>query len=84
MSAAIAVLVLVVAVLSASTAAEIARERGRSIVGWAVAGFVVPFGGAVLVWLSPPNGRVWRRCAHCAEQVRPRAVVCPYCGRDVA
>jgi len=75
-------LVFFFAVLSAGAATEIATDRGRSS-WWAAAGFVFPLAAPLLVWLMPPSARVYDRCEHCTEYVRPRAVVCPHCPRSI-
>jgi cyanate permease len=78
------VLGVLAAVLSATTAIDIAADRGRPGWAWALAGFALPLVAPVLVWLMPPHPRRFRHCAACAEWLRPAARVCPHCRSEVA
>jgi len=80
--AALYALVLIAALLSATTAGDIAVDRGRPQWAWTLAGLFLPVTAPLLVWLMPPNPRRYRRCADCAEWIRPVAVTCRFCGRD--
>lgn len=73
--------------------AAIANSKGRSFGGWYVFGvflflpaliaaFVIDARPAAPAGASTMAGPM-RRCPHCDEEVRPLAVVCKHCGRDM-
>ncbi|MEW6543473.1 MAG: hypothetical protein AB1411_07670 [Nitrospirota bacterium] len=56
------------------------REFGRSGPGWFFLALVLtPLAGLLLFVLPPAR----RPCPFCAEPIKPLAVVCRFCGRDV-
>jgi hypothetical protein len=71
-----------------------ANSRGRNPLGWlvlaciispllaAIVLVVLPSRGEAHSWMDKHEGRV-RSCPHCAEFIKPQAVVCKHCGRDV-
>ena len=69
----------VVAVL-ALLPAFVAYRKGRSVVGWWIAGVVAWLPALVMSFLVR-NER--RRCPHCAARVAAAATVCPSCGTDI-
>lgn len=84
--------VLILAILLGLIPAAIARNKGRSFVGWWIFGallLIVALPAALLVGrreegldrMQSAEGRT--RCPHCAEWIRREARVCKHCGRDV-
>jgi hypothetical protein len=81
---------LLLAALVGLIPAVIAHNKGHSFLGWWIFGaalFIVALPMAIV--LKPNEDRMeasgeLRRCPHCAEMIRPQAVVCRYCGRDVS
>lgn len=57
------------------------RGKGRSgIVGF-LGGIVLgPFG----LLLALASSSTLKKCPHCSERVKKEAIVCRYCGRDIA
>ena len=66
----------------------IAKNKGRSAVGWFFFSFFLSFLLAVLLLIAvPPLKPVQtsrtRECPFCKEQILNNALVCKHCGRDV-
>lgn len=59
--------------------AAIAYFKGRSAVGWFLAGLFLGIIGILLVVLLPKL----KRCPQCGMNLRQDAVVCYYCGYDI-
>jgi hypothetical protein len=59
--------------------AYIANRKGRKFARWWIYGWLL-FIIALVHSLSIKG----RRCPYCAEQIRPEAKVCRFCGRDLA
>ena len=75
-----AFIVMVIAVMCAVISTALAQQRGRSAVGWAMAGLLLGPLGFVVGLLPTLEGGAWRRCPSCAELVRREAVRCRFCG----
>lgn len=84
--------VLTVAVLcwllSPIVGAIIGARKGRGWTGFFLGLFLFWMGLLIIAVLSPtPEAKAKREgrrpCPSCAELIRPGAVVCPHCGRDV-
>jgi hypothetical protein len=73
--------------------AIIAHNKGLSFLGWWVFGaalFILALPLAIVAKPYAPElerralSSGGRKCPHCAEIIKSAAVVCRYCGRDVA
>jgi len=84
--------VLLISILIGLIPAVIAQKKGRSFIGWWVYGallFIVALPHALLL---RPNLQAidqqaaesgLRKCTYCAEFIRPDALVCKHCGREM-
>lgn len=73
---------LAAAMLLGLIPATIARSKGHKFFAWWVYGavlFIVALPHALLIG----HGAGIRTCPFCAEKVRPEAIVCPHCQREL-
>jgi hypothetical protein len=84
---------LFVVILIGLIPAKIAHDKGRSFVVWWIYGsalFIVALPHALImrsnqIGLDTAHAEQGhRQCPFCAEWIRPEAIVCKHCGRDVA
>lgn len=71
-----------------------ANARGRNAFGWFILACVIspllavvillvlPSRGGGHSWMDKYEGRV-KQCPHCTEFIKPQAIACKHCGRDV-
>ena len=75
---------IVVAIVFGVVASIVARSKGRSNLGWFVAGLIIgPF--ALIVAVLPPRPREGRlvECPACLEIIQQDARVCRFCGTQL-
>ena len=80
-------------IVGAMLCAFVAATKGRSILGWAFLGLIIPV-LSLLALIAVPNKREQRQrdrlrqrdiqnskeCPKCAETVKRKATICRYCG----
>lgn len=83
---------LVIAILLGLIPAAIAKSKGRSFGLWWLYGFLIFIVALPHALMIRPNIQGldeqakltgFRKCPFCAEFVRPDAIVCKHCGRDI-
>ena len=84
---------LVIVILVGLIPAAIAKSKGRSFGLWWLYGSLIFIVALPLALMMRPNIQGldeqakltgFRKCSYCAEFVRPDAIVCKHCGRDIA
>jgi hypothetical protein len=83
---------LVIVILVGLIPAAIAKSKGRSFGLWWLYGSLIFIVALPHALMMRPNIQGldeqakltgFRKCPHCAEFVRPDAIVCKHCGRDI-
>jgi len=72
---------ILVTIIFGVVSALVARTRGRSVLGWFLAGLILGPFGLIVVALPPrPKEGEFVRCPACCEVVRAEATLCRFCG----
>lgn len=72
---------ILVAIVFGIVTGIVARSKGRSSLGWFIAGLLIgPFALVVAVLPARPREGVFLECPACAEVIRTQASVCRHCG----
>jgi hypothetical protein len=73
-------IVILVWVILGLIAAYIYNQKGRSAAVGCMGGFILGPIGILLALLTRPN---LKKCPYCAEYIKPEAVVCKHCGKEL-
>ncbi len=68
---------LISAIIMGSICAIIAKEKGRSPIGWFLVGLLLSLIGLIIIAVLPRAGK---KCLKCAETVLQEAQRCRFCG----
>ncbi|WP_070414677.1 zinc ribbon domain-containing protein [Pseudomonas lundensis] len=91
---------LIVWLAAAGVCAYFAKQKGRSVGGWFVLGFLLPVVALVILWVLPSLGfddaksqeiarkygvsSRYRKCPECAELVQREATKCKHCQAELS
>lgn len=75
---------VVVAIVFGVVSGIVGRSKGRSSLGWFIAGLLIgPFALVVAVLPAKPREGRLAQCPACLEVIQQEARVCRYCGTQV-
>ena len=71
-------------IIGALIGALAAQKRDFSVVGGVIAGLILgPFAFLMFACKGILSSSESRACPFCAERVKPKAIVCPHCRKDL-
>ncbi len=71
-------------IIGALFGALAAQKRGFSVAGGILAGLILgPFACLLFLCKGIFSSSESRACPFCAERVKPKAIVCPHCRKDL-
>jgi len=72
---------IIVAIIFGVVSGTVACDKGRSAIGWFLAGLMIgPFALAVIALPTKPKSGRYAECPACFEIVKDEASVCRFCG----